>query len=252
MNDLRSQRGFCGRACLHTSTLFILLICNVSSGRFYCELHSEELELADGAEPSSEVGHHQNRSGCSDSMILCCVSLFCCEPECFWKNLLVTASLNSLIIDVPSGFRLLKNLSVRQMRRMSGPATIIRCLHLMRSTSTPWTVVPPLTLRHTYLKQKVNMHLDQRLETLRAQTLLQILQNLMTKSLRSLLPTILVQSPNLVSCGRPHPVPSPQPPQLNLARFSSSAPPPQTNSHQQRVLEQIQITAPNSRCGSFS
>lgn len=54
MNDLSSQQGFCG--------LFILLICNVSSGRFYCELHSEELELADGAEPSSEVGHRQNRS----------------------------------------------------------------------------------------------------------------------------------------------------------------------------------------------
>lgn len=53
MNDLRSQRGF--------SSLFIL-ICNVSSGRFYCELHSEELELDNGAEPSSEVGHGQKRS----------------------------------------------------------------------------------------------------------------------------------------------------------------------------------------------
>lgn len=70
MNDLRSQRGFCGRACLLTSALFILLICNVSSGRFYCELHSEELELADGAEPSSEVGRRQNRSGCSDSTLV--------------------------------------------------------------------------------------------------------------------------------------------------------------------------------------
>lgn len=138
------------------------------------------------------------------------------------------------------------------MRRTSGPVTIIRCLHLMRSTSTPCTVVPPLTLRHTYLKQRVNVHLDQRLETLRAQTLLQILQNLMTKSLRRLLPTIRAQSRSLVSRGRPHPVPSLQPPQLNLARFTSSAPPPPTNSRQQRVPEQIRITAPNSRCGSFS
>lgn len=81
MNDLRSQRGFCGRACLHTSTLFILLICNVSSGRFYCELHSEELELADGAEPSSEVGHRQNRSGCSASTLVRLCDPLLCQTE---------------------------------------------------------------------------------------------------------------------------------------------------------------------------
>lgn len=45
---------------MSTHFSFILLICNVSSGRFYCELHSEELELGNGAEPSSEVGHRQN------------------------------------------------------------------------------------------------------------------------------------------------------------------------------------------------
>uniref|UniRef100_A0A8D0A4V4 Molecule interacting with CasL protein 1 n=1 Tax=Sander lucioperca TaxID=283035 RepID=A0A8D0A4V4_SANLU len=39
------------------STLFIVFICYVPSGRFYCELHSEELELENGAETSCKYEH---------------------------------------------------------------------------------------------------------------------------------------------------------------------------------------------------
>lgn len=38
------------------STSFIVSS-SASSGRFYCEPHSEELELGNGAETSYEVGH---------------------------------------------------------------------------------------------------------------------------------------------------------------------------------------------------
>lgn len=65
MNNLRKQQGFFSfLACLYSfvsdfSTPFIVFMCDVPlSGKFYCELHSEELELDNGAEITfCEVGH---------------------------------------------------------------------------------------------------------------------------------------------------------------------------------------------------
>lgn len=151
-----------------------------------------------------------------------------------------------------SGFRLLKNLLPRPVKRTSAPVTIIRCLHLMRSTSTPWTMVR--LLAHSSLKDgtSVNLNPNWILENLDGQTVPQILRNLLTKSLRSLLLALPVQSRNLAKRGRPPLIRSLHPPRPNPAQFCSSAPPPRTSSKPRRVREQIQITVLSSRCGSCS
>lgn len=143
----------------------------------------------------------------------------------------------------------LKNLLLRQTRRTSTPATTTRCLHLMRSSSTPWTALPPFRLTRTSLQERTSTCLNPTwtLKIHTGQTLQQILLNLMAKSPRSLLPPRSLARP-----GRPRPAQRPRPPWLNLAPCSSTTPPPQKSSRQRRAPERIRIPVPSSPCGGSS